>query len=84
MAMVLSTASSVTETNPRDDDGIEDGAEDEDLDGIDNIDEDNFATDIDDNDTDNDGVEDGDEDKNRDGEETRTTSPTAPMSTPQE
>ncbi len=62
----------VTETSPfkadTDKDGIKDGNEDEDRDGVDNTNEFSFETDLDDEDSDDDGLEDGDEDEDEDGD----------------
>ena len=61
----------ITETNPNDadtdDDGIRDGNEDEDRDGVDNTNELALGLPMGDDDEDDDNVEDGDEDENRDG-----------------
>lgn len=63
----------ITETDPNDadsnNDGVRDGNEDEDLDGLDNTDDRALfgAAAMDDEDGDDDGIEDGDEDENGDG-----------------
>ncbi len=61
----------VTDTSPKDpdtdNDGIKDGNEDVDEDGVDNTDEIKLGTKLGDEDSDDDGIEDGDEDKDSDG-----------------
>jgi hypothetical protein len=61
----------ITKTNPHDadtnNDGIKDGDEDIDEDGLDNTDELWLGTKLNDADSDNDGTADGDEDKDHDG-----------------